>query len=193
MAEYQGPSIDQLNDWSQSLDALPFSLDDVKWLTAWKREGASSASITLSASATGGVSIFAAGSAAAEVSASATGLRTVYAAGATAIEVNAEGSAYRTRIGRGAAVIEVSGTASGAVSVVGAGSAAMSLTSSARAGVAWAGASWAMGEVLGTVAARIRGEEWGAEADETTSWSDESATGAVWTVITSEASAWVPR
>ena len=55
MAEIVGPNLDQLDNWSSTVDGLPFNLDNSIWLTAALREAVcpSSIAMTMSADAVG--------------------------------------------------------------------------------------------------------------------------------------------
>ena len=51
MAEIVGPNLDELNNWSSTVDGLPFNLDNSIWLTAALREAVCPASIAMTTTA----------------------------------------------------------------------------------------------------------------------------------------------
>ena len=88
MAEIHGPTLEELDNWSGSIDALPYSLDSSTWLTADLWEASASAATAITATGSIGVQRHAVGTTAATaITATATALKIFDVDGSAAIAI----------------------------------------------------------------------------------------------------------
>ena len=113
MAEINSPTLDQLDAWSSTLDALPaIALDDAYWTTLdlWETSGSAAIAVTASA-ATPNITASMSGTAAGAASFAAIAHFTVSMAGSAAISVSATATAEHIKHTTATASVAVSETA----------------------------------------------------------------------------------
>ena len=98
MADIVGPTLEQLDIWSSSIDALAYSLDNSIWESAALREGAATLATAATVSAAGIKILVGAASVSVAATTSATGNRIALGSASlsTAATVAAAGGAIRT-------------------------------------------------------------------------------------------------